>query len=117
MRSARELADQDTALPGHGNRLGVRPGLRHSDFDLIAQGGFGDGVNAYAHSMAWFKGHLYVGTTRGNFPLMRRRLPIAMDPWPVECPKDPFALGLNSEIWRYDPARDGWQRVYRSPDV
>ena len=58
------------------NRLGIRPGLRRGDFKRVAQGGFGDGLNAYAHSMAWFNGHLYVGTTRGNFPFMKARLPI-----------------------------------------
>jgi hypothetical protein len=99
------------------NRIGVLRGLSEEDFELIAQGGFGDGVNAYAHSMAWFKGYLYVGTTRGNFPLMRKRLPIGMDPWPVECPKDPFELGLNSEIWRYSPIEKDWQMVRRSPDI
>lgn len=99
------------------NRTGVWPGLRDRDFGLIAQGGFGDGVNAYAHSMAWFKDHLYVGTTRGNMPLMRKRLPIAMDPWPVECPKDPFDLGLNSEIWRYSPVTGEWKLMRRSPTI
>ena len=49
------------------NRLGIHPGLSR-DFKRVAYGGFGDGQNAYAHSMAWFDGHLYVGTTRGNFP-------------------------------------------------
>ena len=83
------------------NRLGIRPGLRRGDFRLIARRGFGDGHNTYAHSMAWFNDHLYVATTRGNFPLMKRRLPIAMDVWPVECPEDPFDLDLRAEIWRY----------------
>ncbi|CUH78571.1 hypothetical protein TRM7557_01949 [Tritonibacter multivorans] len=98
-------------------RLGVTPGLGQQDFRCVAKGGFGDGVNAYAHSMAWFKNHLYVGTTRGNFALMRRRLPIGMDPWPVECPKNPFDLGLNSEIWRYDVVSDDWQCVRKAPTV
>lgn len=108
----KQLAPQ--SLP---NRLGLQPGLRAQNFRRIAQNGFGDGNNAYAHSMAWFKGNLYVGTTRGNFALMRKRLPIAMDPWPVECPKDPFDLGLNSEIWRYEVAKDRWTRVYVSPTI
>ena len=85
------------------NRLGIHPGLRRSDFVRIAQGGFGDGLNAYAHSMAWFDGHLYVGTTRGNFPFMKARLPIGMDVWPVECPENPFDLDMRAEIWRYEP--------------
>ena len=30
-------------------------------FSRIARNGFGDPLNAYAHTMAWFDGHLYVG--------------------------------------------------------
>lgn len=97
------------------NRLGVHPGLSRNDFELIAHGGFGDGLNAYAHSMAWFKGHLYVATTRGNFPFMKARLPIGMDVWPVECPQDPFDLDMRSEIWRYDVAVNEWERVFKAP--
>ncbi len=99
------------------NRLGVKRGFRSDDFDLIARGGFGDGVNAYAHSMAWFNHKLYVGTTRGNFPLMKRRLPIGMDIWPVECPEDPFSLDLRAEIWRYTPEENSWERVFKAPII
>jgi hypothetical protein len=99
------------------NRVGVHPGLRREDFALIAHGGFGNGLNAYAHSMAWFEGRLYVATTRGNFPLMKRRLPIGMDVWPVECPEDPFDLDLHAEIWCYDVHADLWQRVYKAPTI
>ena len=99
------------------NRLGVRPGLRRGDFKLIAQGGFGDGMNAYAHSMAWFNGHLYVATTRGNFPFMKARLPIGMDVWPVECPENPFDLDMHAQIWRYDPKHDHWEQVFRAPTI
>lgn len=99
------------------NRLGVKSGFRSDDFDLIARGGFGDGVNAYAHSMAWFNRKLYVGTTRGNFPLMKRRLPIGMDIWPVECPEDPFSLDLRAEIWRYTPEEGTWERVFKAPII
>ncbi len=98
-------------------KLPIWPGITPEDVTLVARNGFGDAVNAYAHSMAWFKDHLYVGTTRGNFALMRRRLPIGMDPWPVECPRNPFDLGLHSEIWRYSVERDVWKRVYRAPDI
>jgi len=99
------------------NRLGIRPGLARRDFERIAQGGFGDGLNAYAHSMAWFNGHLYVGTTRGNFPFMKARLPIGMDVWPVECPERPFDLDMRAEIWRFDPLADSWERVFKSPII
>jgi len=67
--------------------------------------------------MAWFNGYLYIGTTRGNFPLMKARLPIDLDPWPVECPVNPFDLDLGAEIWRYDPANDAWERVHKSPTI
>ena len=97
------------------NRVGVEKGLGARDFRLIAQGGFGDGLNAYAHSMAWFKEHLYVATMRANFPLMKRRLPIGMDPWPVECPENPFSLDLRAEVWRYAPLLNQWERVHKSP--
>ncbi|HRI17059.1 MAG TPA: hypothetical protein PL196_00910 [Burkholderiaceae bacterium] len=100
-----------------GNRLGIWPGLQGRDFRLVAQNGFGDGNNAYAHSMAWFNGHLYVGTTRGNFPFMKARLPIGMDVWPVECPPNPFDLDMRAEIWRYDPASDHWERVFKAPMI
>lgn len=99
------------------NKIGIHPGLRSRDFRLVAHGGFGDGLNAYAHSMAWFNGHLYVATTRGNFPLMKKRLPIGLNPWPVECPEDPFQLDLHAEIWRYSPHDDSWERVHKAPTI
>lgn len=97
------------------NRLGVRRGLRRSDFKLIAREGFGDGLNAYAHSMAWYKGRLYVTTMRGNFALMRLRIKLPFDVWPIHCPLDPFDLDLRAEIWAFDPARNEWERVFKAP--
>src|SRR3546814_9714660 len=38
--------------------------LTAEDFRLTARSGFGDGWNHYAHSMAAFRGTVYVGTTR-----------------------------------------------------
>ncbi len=99
------------------NKIGIPRGFSQKDFNLVAYGGFGDGLNNYAHSMAWFNDHLYVATTRGNFPLMKKRLPIGMDPWPVECPEDPFELDLRAEIWRYNPRIDEWTRVYKAPVI
>ena len=99
------------------NKLGIHPGLSQRDFQLIAHGGFGDGLNNYAHSMAWFKGNLYVATMRGNFPLMKKKLPIAMNPWPVECPEDPFDLDLGAEIWRYSLQDESWERVLKAPKI
>ena len=46
------------------------PGLHESNFRKICENGFGDGYNAYAYSMAWFRDHLYVGTSRANLSLL-----------------------------------------------
>jgi len=101
------------------NRLGIRPGLSREHFKLIAYGGFGDGHNSYAHSMAWFDGKLYVTTIRGAFSLMRKRQAgsLGLDVWPVEGPVDPFDLDLCAEIWAYDPRADHWARAYKSPMI
>lgn len=97
------------------NKLSIRPGFKKEDFKLIASGGFGDGLNAYAHSMAWFNNQLYVATTRGNFPFMSSRLSIGLNTWPVECPEDPFELDMRAEIWRYSPNSENWERVHKAP--
>src|SRR5687767_6430889 len=99
------------------NRLDIRPGLRKQDFKLIASRGFGDGHNSYAHSMAWFNDRIYVTTMRDNFALMRARLSLGIDVWPIECPLDPFELDLRAEIWAFDPRTDIWERVYKSPMI
>lgn len=88
------------------NRVGIARGFSKHHFRRIAERGFGDGHNSYTHSMAWFKDRLYVTTMRDNFALMRSRLSLGIDMWPVECPQDPFELYLRAEIWAYDPRAD-----------
>ena len=41
-----------------------QPGLIAKNFRKISINGFGNPYNSYAHSLAWFRDHLYVGTTR-----------------------------------------------------
>lgn len=100
------------------------PGLKLENFRQICENGFGDGHNSYAHSMAWFKNHLYVGTTRSNFCMIQvqqyfRDLNLAV--WPiVEGPEDVdgvYKLDRRSQIWRYDPLKQSWQQVFISPMV
>src|ERR1700686_5337583 len=84
----------------------------------VAGNGLGDGQNAYAHSMASYQGCLYVGTTRNNLCLIktnpkRDTLPV----WPVKCPGDLYSLDMRAQIWRYDPPKNQWTRVYISPLV
>lgn len=108
------LSDPDrTVIPGNDE-----PG--HQDFARIAWHGFGQGHNTYAHSMAWFEDHLYVGTTVHTLCLVRAappKTPAALNPWPVRVPSDIFSLDLRAQIWRYDPKMARWKRVYISPII
>jgi hypothetical protein len=92
----------------------------------IATGGFGDARNSYAWSMAWFRGHLYVGTARSQLCVERATMeyytPMA-DPYSrhpargVTCPRSIYDADLRAEIWRYTPRTGRWTRVYRSPTL
>jgi len=94
-------------------------GLVYKDFRQIAFKGFGDAHNAYPHSMRWFKGHLYVGTTRDNL-VMRG---IGQDArwfgqaWPVQLPESIWDLDLRAQIWRYAPDASEWSKVFTSPVI
>jgi hypothetical protein len=92
-------------------------GLERRHFRNVASGGFGDPLNAYPHTMAWFNGRIYVGTTRANFCLLKGRLPFPMMQWPVRCPQDVYELDLRAQIWRYDPEAGAWDMAHRSPLV
>ena len=49
----------------------TKPGLSLNNFRRVCENGFGDGHNSFAHSMAWFKDQLYIGTTRSNFQMIK----------------------------------------------
>jgi hypothetical protein len=99
------------------------PGLSITNFRKICENGFGDRNNAYAHSMAWFQDHLYVGTTRANLCLIRSSMPhVKIDVWPVECPNPVYSAEFEqtqarSEIWRYSPLLEHWERVFQAPMI
>lgn len=95
----------------------VHSGLERWHFTRIAERGFGDPVNAYPHTMAWFKGHLYVGTMRANLCLLKAKMPIPMTQWPIGCPDNVYDLDLRAQIWRYAPETQQWQQVLVSPLV
>jgi SAM-dependent methyltransferase len=67
--------------------------------------------------MAWFKGDLYVGTTRANLCLLNLHDPARLAPWPTNCPPDAYDLDLRAQIWRYDFRADRWARVFHAPLV
>ncbi|MGH8443806.1 MAG: hypothetical protein ACREVL_01010, partial [Solimonas sp.] len=92
--------------------------LGETDFRLTCESGFGDGWNHYAHSMAWFRNRLYVGTTRATMAMNKWNLPRPdMKPWPVDCPEDLYEVPRQAEIWEYTPETDSWLRVYQAPMV
>ena len=92
-------------------------GLGRSEFRQIAANGWGDPFNAYAYSMAWFRGALYVGNSRGNLVMIHRHHPKWMKTWPVRTPREFHDLDFRAQIWRYTPFRNSWERVHYSPWV
>lgn len=101
-----------------------KPGLKFENFTKICENGFGDGHNSYAHSMAWFKEHLYVGVTRSVLCALRLQKFTEnwkLDPWPVEAPEDVDGLyrqvDRRAQIWRYNPLDKNWRQVMRAPLV
>jgi hypothetical protein len=91
--------------------------LRGGDFHRIAERGIDDPLNSYPHTMAWFRDHLYVGTTRANMALLKVHNPAPLRCWPTNGPDDVYDLDLRAQIWRYAPGPGIWQRVFVSPRV
>jgi hypothetical protein len=93
--------------------------LRQEDFSPLAVMGWGDGWNAYAHSMTWFAGQLYCGSFRANlcFKQKQQEGRPAFPVWPIKCPTNLFEIDLRAQIWRFDPAAVQWENVYRAPIV
>lgn len=95
-------------------------GLCAADFLRIASNGFGEPENSYAHSMAYFREQVYVGTLRNAFPLLKLFPPTdapVMDPWPVRTVERVEDLDLLAQIWRYDAAAGQWEKVFTSPTI
>lgn len=95
-------------------------GLDRTDFMRIVVNGFGDPQNSYVHSMAWYKDHVYMGTSRHILALLKLFPPpdgASMDPWPVNVPDRVEDLDLRAQIWRWDPASGGFEHLHTSPDI
>jgi ubiquinone/menaquinone biosynthesis C-methylase UbiE len=95
-------------------------GLNFENFTQIGVRGVGDPRNSYPQAMSWFKGKLYVGTSRDTLCLLRRPRkvpPPEMEFWPVQCPDPEVPELLRAQILSYDPAENRWDLVYRSPLV
>jgi len=92
-------------------------GLVAADFRPLGLRGLGDRLNTYAHSMAWFRNVLYVGTTRANLSLIKVRAAEVLDPWPTRVPPDIYDQDLRAQILAYEPEAGTWRRAFRSPLV
>ncbi|MGZ9809209.1 hypothetical protein ACXN5S_01975 [Pseudoroseicyclus sp. H15] len=98
-------------------------GLSLPEFRRIGHGGLGDGHNNYAHSMAWFKGRLYLGTTRSNMCMLKMQSSYSgmpLEVWPVDCPDTMdglYKLDRRPQIWAYDPAAGTWEMKLRAPMI
>ncbi len=90
--------------------------LQFTDFRRLASNGFGDGWNSCAHSMAWFRNALYVGTSRATLGMVKQNdPPPSLTPWPIDVPDDLYELDRRAQIWRYDPGAGSWSLAFRSP--
>jgi SAM-dependent methyltransferase len=101
---------------------GQPTGLRRGNFRQLAGAGFGDPRNSYAHCMNWFRGRLYVGTTRNIFQLVSIAPDQSTDAfhlWPVPVPRGLDATGLeqNCQIWRSSPLGGPFEQVFESPRI
>ena len=110
------VPDRYSNMPTTGHLLPDQ-GLCRSDFRQVAAHGWGDPFNAYAYSMEWFKGALYVGNSRGNLIMIHRHHPEWMNTWPVRMPNEFHDLDFRAQIWRYQPTTSLWQHVHSSPRV
>jgi hypothetical protein len=108
---------EDINIPEPKHLRKSASGLEQWQFTQIAKNGFGDPLNAYAHTMTWFQDHLYVGTTRANLCMLKGNNPPLYHCWPVKCPDDVYELDRRAQIWRYNPRTQEWQQVFVSPMV
>jgi hypothetical protein len=85
--------------------------------------GFGDRNNSWAWSMVWWRGKLYVGTSRAYRCFSRASLARVagfLFPYPPpdpdsDCPTDTADLPLRAEIWSWTPETNTWERLFQSP--
>ncbi|MEM1314177.1 MAG: hypothetical protein AAGI51_06470 [Pseudomonadota bacterium] len=77
--------------------------------------------------MAYYKGHVFAGTSRATMFLLGAgdkggMKDVSLDAWPVEMEQKVYTPEFEhttgrAEIWRMKPGIDGWTRVYRAPMV
>jgi len=100
-----------------------------AEFRKIATNGFhdqgGSDANAWAWSMKWFEGKLYVGTGRQQICVtlaandaQTGSTSYAMAMLDDLCPPlNELPNTLAAEIWQYTPETTAWKRVFKSPET
>src|SRR2546423_14516663 len=110
-RGVRELRKKDSE------------GLRLENFRQIACDGFADSSMRTSQAMAWYKGHLFVGTGRGYLrPLGRSAQALEARPGLSRLTErlqgqSSRSQEAGTQIWRLDPRTDEWKQVYVTPWV
>jgi SAM-dependent methyltransferase len=90
--------------------------LTEKNFVPLVRHGFGDPANAYAHSLAWFQGHVYAGLARHCYVASRPyNLDRSFQVFPVKLPEFNWDLDWRAQIWRFDPQNCLWENIYISP--
>lgn len=113
----RQLAPQDSPPSPKPSAYAKEPS--YAGFYRLATGGFGEPNNAYSWSMEFFKGRLYVGTSRNNLCNETITLKSTWARQVTGCPlpRDYLNLDMRAEIWAFTPGPNTWQMVYQSPMV
>lgn len=103
-------------MTGAAGELWPHPGLSFRHFLRIGEHGLGDPLNAYAHSMKYYDGRLYVGTSRANLCMLKvSKIKTNISYWPVECPDNLYDLDMRAQIHQFDFSHMRWNEVFRSP--
>lgn len=93
-------------------------GLQRADFHCIGVNGLGSGLNSYAHTMASFRGNIYVGTSRAILAMVRvNDPPPAFIQWPINTPENVYDLDRRAQLWRFNPRSGEWRMLFESPLV
>lgn len=106
--------------------------LWETNYQQTVPRGFGDRNNSWAQAMIYWRGHVYVGTSRQSVctslygiyqfavALVSKSFADTFLPYPprdpdLSCAPDAADLALQAEIWRAAPETNVWKRVFQSP--
>ncbi|MEM9445735.1 MAG: class I SAM-dependent methyltransferase [Verrucomicrobiota bacterium] len=93
--------------------------LDFKDFELVGVNGVTEGWNAYPHSMEFFEGNLFVGTTRAALCILKRKGRVLPPPpfscWPIKCPYPEDPKIMRAQILKFNMKSRTWTKLWDSP--